>query len=187
MDKPVSDTTQTATFYRGAVLQHMANLELFLNTYIAFFFCGRGSNRFQDMLTLILGDERMSLSSKAQIFHQISTHHDVKWYNAYESIRIPPKEKKGKYTLNNDLIFVIEERNIFAHRVCDIVGTMGGVDPVEDGALRFMRFKNSIEPIDYTKEKFSELLKVILLITTHFVEGTKGIKSTYAPSAPTDI
>jgi hypothetical protein len=143
----------------------MANLELLINLYIAKFFCGVNKIKVEEMILLILGDERMSLSSKAQVFYFIASNHDQKWYQSYVSIRKHP-DKKKVYSMNNDLTFVIEERNIFAHRVLDDGNLVDNV-PFPKNELRFVRLKNEMEPLDYTDKKYNEIVNVILHLQHH--------------------
>lgn len=101
----------------------------------------------------------------------MATSNDKKWYESYKSIRIHPDKKKS-YSLNNDLVFAIEERNIFAHRVLD-KGDLIDNMPLPKDTIRFARLKNDYEPLDYTNDKFNELVKVILYLTYHF-QGVIG-------------
>ncbi len=158
---------------RGTVLHFMANLELLINLYIAKFFCGKDGTKMEEMILLILGDERMSLSSKAQVFHFIASHHDKKWYESYVSIRVHPDKKKS-YSMNNDLVFVIEERNVFAHRVLDN-GKLISTSPIPVRVLRFARLKNEIEPLDYTDKKYYEIVEVALTLSGHLFPSVKGL------------
>lgn len=172
---------ETAIKYRGEILHAVAYLDFIISIYIANYFCGNDDDKFVEMQDVILGDERVSLSSKAQILHYLSTEHDMDWVNSYISPR-PKQDKKPPYTFNQDLVHVIEERNVFAHRVLDEKGYFVDKEkyPEIDGNIRFARFKNTVKPIDYNPEKFELLRKTIATLISHF----KGkIRSTLAPSA----
>jgi hypothetical protein len=147
--------------YRGRILHAICDLELLLNTYIAIYFCGCETPLSEEMQNVVLGDDRISLSSKAQIFHFLATTHHNEWFKQYVSPR-PPEPKKKAYSMNSDLMYVIEQRNIFAHRVLDrdfyeeITN-----EPTKDGDVRFLKFKNLIYPLDFNDASINDLYRVI--------------------------
>lgn len=170
---------QTVIGWRGQVLELMSQLEVVISLYITYHFVGgNDEKKFVDMQVVILGDDRMSLNSKAQVFYFLVTEYNKDWYNSYKSHRPTPK-KKSPYSLNSDLIYVIEQRNIFAHRILED-GKLTDI-VVPDGVIRFAKFKNSIEGVDYTNEKYQELIVIIAKLLM-FIMKEVNRKSTLAPS-----
>jgi len=162
--------------YRGKVIHNISFLEMAMNAYIAYYFCGDDDKKMTDMIVLILGDERTSLSSKAQIFHKLAISYDKTWYDSYISIRKPIDKKVKFYTMNQDMVYIIEERNVFAHRIFD-----SGIftdEELPDDIIRFTRFKNEIQPIDYDKNKLDELLQLTINLKNHFEKKLK-VMGTY--------
>lgn len=160
--------------YRGKILNMMTLLEFMLNAYIARYFCGEDLHKIEKMVLLVLGDDRITLSSKAQIFHQIAIKEDKEWYDRYVSNRKIIKPKSSSQNMNNDLNYVIQERNVFAHRIIAFDDVYPFPDRPTD-TIRFVRFKNDLEPLDYTKEKFDELYLVIAKLAEHF-SNHEGIR-----------
>ena len=169
--------------YRGEILHHMANLDMLLNFYISLYFCGSNEQKVLDMIILVLGDDRMSLSSKAQVFYYLATKYDKVWYDSYKS---PRKHdiKKQPYSLNSDLVYIIEQRNIFAHRLFD--NSAFDKKPTSKDAIRFTRFKNAVEGVDFDPISFNTLFQVVTTVTIYFASKMQAdfalIKSTL-PSA----
>ena len=116
------------------------------------------------MIHLIFGDDRVSLMNKSQIFHYIATNHDKKWYDSYLSTRESSSLKKP-HTLMQDISFIVEQRNIFAHRVIDL-GEFVRDSPIPQDSLRFAKFKNGIKGEDYNPEQFLDLTFLIVSVTT---------------------
>jgi len=147
--KPYKPLEQLSIKYRGTVLHNMAYMETLMNYYIAEFFCGVDNHVKKDaMQNLILGDDRMSLKPKIDVFVYISKTHDLEWYKSFKGVF---KE------LKLELIHIMEQRNIFAHRIIDN-DLIYNDEPTPEGAIRFLSFKNSINKIDYTPERFEELI-----------------------------
>ncbi|MBL4677587.1 MAG: hypothetical protein JKY70_15500 [Mucilaginibacter sp.] len=153
----------TAILYRGTILQEMALLEQLLNMYIVKYFCGDDKQKTSDMMLLIMGDERFTLGNKGQIF-KIIAERDKGWYNSYVSKRQP--EGKKNNTLSQDLNFVIEERNIFAHRLLD-GGSINHIIPLPEGTIRFLKMKNKLSPLDYSYQRFNSIVELIIAIREH--------------------
>ncbi len=160
--------------FRGYVLEYISALEYSLNEYIADFFCEENKSKAEAMQLLILGDDRMSLSAKAQVFYQIAKTYDKKWYDAYN----PPDAA----SMNNDLVKAIEQRNIFAHRIADVNAFVK--EGLPKGTIRFIKFKNSLEAIEYDKEKFKNLLDMILKLINHFYHREAIIALNIEPYDP---
>ncbi len=117
------------------------------------------------MQVLILGDERCTLGNKAQIFQQIATKYDEAWYNSYQSTRL-------KSSMSKDIFYIIEQRNIFAHRIID--SNVFTDSKLKEGSVRFIKFKNDIEPIDYTEAEFNNIIKVSENLIGHFYIRVKS-------------
>jgi hypothetical protein len=66
--------------------------------------------------------------------------------------------------MNSDLVWVIEQRNIFAHRI--IVSDM----PIDDEhvSTQFLQYKNQIKGFPYYKADFERLMTVIENLTDRF-------------------
>jgi len=158
---------------RGTILHHITLLESLLNAYIAFHFCGKNKEKIEEMVLMILGDERMTLNSKAQVFYALATTHDKQWYESYKSFRVHP-DKKKTYSMNNDLVYSIEERNVFAHRVLDKGDLIDNL-PLPKGILRFARLKNDYEALDYDEKKYHDLERTILNVCFHFYASIGGL------------
>lgn len=160
MEKTLSDDKEffeRCVRMRGFFIEYISALEYSLNTYLSEYFCGENKSKSEDMQLLILGDDRMSLSAKAQVFHHIAKNHDTDWYESYQAY--------GK-SMNADLVKAIEERNIFAHRIADVDFFIKNDLPI--GTVRFIKFKNSIEAIEYNDDKFNKLLNMTMNLIKHF-------------------
>jgi hypothetical protein len=162
--------------YRGKLIHNVCFLEMVLNAYIANYFCSSDDKKMSDMIVLMLGDDRTSLGSKAQIFNKLATEYDSNWYDSYKSIRKPVNKKIKYYAMGSDLFYVIEERNVFAHRIYD--AGVFATEELPNDTIRFTRFKNEILPNDYDKTKFDELLQVTINLKDHF-EKIVRVPGTY--------
>lgn len=150
---------EKSIYYRGKYLRFIATLELSLNLYIACHFCGIDHSKIADMQLLILGDERMTISNKAQVFHSIATTYDKKWYNSYVA---------NFGNMNKDLVEVIVNRNIFAHRILE--PDSNDLKNNEVASIKFLRFKNSVEYNEYTEDSFEKLMKTMSNLNAHFLK-----------------
>jgi hypothetical protein len=176
-DTGLLELINRSILWRGQILHQISILELGINIYLANYFCGTDQEKTIDIQTLILGDERMNLGAKQQVFFAIASTKDAVWYNSYKSLR-PAQPKKKNYTMNTDLVWAIEQRNVFAHRMLD-ADSIRAFKKRENGAVRFIRMKNEIEPIDYSESDFKLLLGTILHLAKH-IYLRPG--STYSPS-----
>lgn len=109
------------------------------------------------MQNLILGDNRIAFLPKIEIFHFIAKTNEKAWLDSY----------KGTSTLKKDLIDIMEQRNIFAHRIVDTSSSFTGVPP--DGTLRFVTFKNDVNFNDYNQIIFESLVKKIKNVTDFII------------------
>ena len=145
--------------YRGTYLDRLAPLELALNMYLAYHFCGTNYPKVIDMQMLIFGDERMSISNKIQVFYYVGTHYDKKWFDKYN----------GTFgNMNKDLNVIIENRNVFAHRLLEIDRDAIKAKSIEN--IKYWRFKNDLDIHEYTDEKFNTLLKTIDKLLVYFLD-----------------
>jgi hypothetical protein len=156
---------EKSIYWRGLVLHEISMLELMINAYIGIYLCGKENpDKILDMVNLFLGDDRTSLSSKSQVFYWISSNKDKTWYSNYTSIRIPDP-KKAAYGLNSDMSWVIEQRNIFAHRV--VSDEILTPDLMQKGIIRYVKFKNEMDVLDYSEQSFKILIGTIINLTKY--------------------
>jgi hypothetical protein len=170
----MKEIIEQSAYYRGMILHQISDMEFIMNTVISFHYCGKNYDKSLEMQTVILGDERVTLSSKSQILFFILTTHHKDFYSSYKSLRIHDPKKKP-YSLSSDLSWVIEERNVFAHRILDRDFFITG-EQNKDGYVRFVRFKNEITGIEYDDKKFDLLFNSIIHISTYLNELIKKFK-----------
>lgn len=170
MDKNerLEQITQTAIKYRGEILERMSWLEKFIDIYITNYLTKKDNYKAQEMQLLIFGDNRISLESKRQIFQRIAEANDLLWFKAYKSVR-KIESKKDSIIMNKDLVYVIEQRNVFAHCIADT--TDKGTSNLD--AIGFVKFKDKGETIWYDNYKFQELANVIVYLTNYIHERNK--------------
>lgn len=167
----MNQLVQTAIIYRGTILQEMSIMELVLNQYIAEHFCGDNDEKIAEMHVLILGDERISLSNKVQIFNAIRSTEHKEWISGYTSSR-QPQAKNKPYSLIQDLNFVVEHRNIFAHRVLD--GDLVNIfAEKEEKAITLIKMKNDVSSLEYTEDFFKLIVRVIIDIRNFLATDIK--------------
>jgi hypothetical protein len=148
-----------SVYYRGVVIHKMSLLEQFINIYLSTHFCGANTTESEEMQLLILGDDRMSLSSKVHVFKHISEKHEKEWLNSYV---------KGSKGFFKDLTHSIEQRNIFAHRTIDVTAGIHRVH-LPPNTVRFVKFKNEIGSTDYDEQTF-KAFTVMLDELINFIE-----------------
>jgi len=119
---------------RGKLLQTCIDLEMVMDSYIAEHFC-ESNAKVYELATLILAP-RIPWREKLAIFWVL-----IEKYN---------QEFKDEYPeFSNDIINVIEHRNVVAHLPADL--TPNGFKLFnEQGIVAFLKFKNSKMPV--TKE-----------------------------------
>jgi hypothetical protein len=159
---------QQSIKYRGTILELMSVLEAWLGVYLAQYFCGNNKDKVRNIQLLLFGDERITLSNKAQVFHFIATEYDKIWYDNYISNR-PKQAKKLAYTMNQDLVYIIEQRNIFAHRLM-AHKNLDHISTKPENVLRLARVKNEFAPLDYDVELFNLICKTISTLSLHLYE-----------------
>jgi hypothetical protein len=147
--------TQLAIFWRGRVIESVVSLELAMNLYTAQFFCGNNDAKVNALITHILGDDRISFRGKLDAFTEVAKKYDSDWYNGY----------KGSKSMRNDLLEIMEVRNIFAHRLMDRE-SFSDVHATP-GTLRFLIFKNDINSRDFTVQECEAFIKKINTIADY--------------------
>lgn len=151
--------------YRGIIIHQMSHLEKALDTYIATYLTGGDQTKIGEMQLLIFGDNRITLESKRQIFQYIAEHHDNHWYNSYKPVRTSIASKKKSNPFNKDLVWVIEQRNIFAHCIPDTSNEAY----LKQDSVGFIKFIDKAEVFHFTYENFMELENTILALTRYFM------------------
>jgi len=142
--------SEKAERYRGLIIHATITMEKAMDTYISNYFCS-DKTKTQEMHYLFLGDNRINLENKRQIFIWLAKNHDQDLLKKYVSIR---GEMNKNNSLDKDMIFVIEQRNIFAHLLVDVYKS-------EDDILHFVKFKNSRKTFGFTDIDFLQLQQVI--------------------------
>ncbi|QJD95832.1 hypothetical protein HH214_08075 [Mucilaginibacter robiniae] len=155
---------EKSILYRGKILHDITILEQVLNFYIAKHFCGDDQKKNYDMQLLLLNDDRMNFNHKTPVFQYIAVNYDEKWYKSYKSIRATTPGNAA-YTLSQDLAYAIEQRNIFAHRVLN--GDDYSSNQPPSATIKFIRFNNEIQIIEYSDAKFIELSNLINSMTDY--------------------
>jgi len=138
-------------------------LEKFIDVYITDYFTNSDEDKSYEMELLILGDNRISFENKRQIFHFLAEKYDNAWYTSYKSIRYL-SSKKNSIPMNKDLIYIIEQRNVLAHRVLN----MDEVALSDDEGITFLTFKNELSGVRFTEQTFMELKEMIQKLTKYF-------------------
>ena len=169
--------------YRGEVLHAMSYLEMLINMFISSYFCSGDIKKAEQMILYILGDDRTNLGAKTQMIQQIGINHLKSWWDSYKSPRKPDKGK-SPYKMSSDFQFVVEERNVFAHRIVDEIDLVNNY-VFNTKPITFLRFKNDIQGIEYTSQSFDLLIKTIYSLGAHMIkviEKSDFLKSTLPPS-----
>ena len=143
-------------------------LEKFIDLYITDYFTNSDEHKSFEMQLLIVGDNRISFESKRQIFHFLAEKYDKEWYTSYKSVKYSVV-KKDVVVMNKDLVYIIEQRNVLAHRILD-------TSPealADDKGIYFLTFKNELAEIYFTEKTFIELKVMIGNITKHLSKKFK--------------
>jgi hypothetical protein len=168
--RKTSEMYKIAAKYRGEVLNEVAWMEKFLDEYIAKYFTSGNQKLLSEMHLLFLGDNRVTLENKRQIFYYIADNNDKTWYDEYESARTlsDKKGKPEKPTLNKDLVWIIEARNVLAHRIVDT--TEEGIH--DNDKISFLAYKNEMTKYPMSSSDFGELMFTIKRITAFLHQRT---------------
>lgn len=152
---------QISIIYRGKIMQSVSYLEKMMDVFIGEFFCR--PDRVNDMTMFVLGDNRMALENKRQVFRALSLRYYKTWFDSFDN--------KGA-GLNNCLIDIIEKRNVFAHLAMSI-DEEARKDYDKTGSITFLRFKDDLKPFRFNDEDISELNELILSVSHFILEGAK--------------
>ena len=148
MANDLTTLSAKAVQFRGQIIENLSSLELMIDTFLCFYFTKEESNR-DELANLVFRTNRITFESKRQIFEYILK-------NKFPNILV-------KYpSINKDLIFVIEQRNIIAHY---ILGNDEEDVFKQDKELTFIKYKNEISKIVYTNKQMVDLKYKILKLS----------------------
>ena len=134
-----------------------------IDTYISFHFCS-DKDRQKEFYELIIANERMTFSSKIQVFEYLLKKHKKNFVSKY-------------FAIFSDLKNLNEERNIVAHYLLDT--SPEGIERyIKDKSFGFVKFRNSTETIWRTNEYY---LKFHLL-HVKYIEAITEFLNTLLPS-----
>ena len=157
-------------FYRGKIINDTILLERIIDTFIAIYFTKDepefkdGKSLFTEMIELILSNERMSLGSKIEVFCYIVKKHY-------------PQFLLDNPTLNKDLAFIIQQRNILAHYMFD---TSDDYIAEQNSKFGFIKQKNKTETIEFDKARMKDVddkIHQYLLAINNLTQTVGGISS----------
>lgn len=149
--------------FRGEILHAMCVFEKKLDIFISKFFCS-DEEKSVDMLLFMIGDNRMPLDNKRQVFHAICKKYYKDWYASFG----------GEETLNKCMVHIIEQRNILAH--CPMDQSDDAIKEFEKSSvLKFFRFKDSIKDFKYSQKSFLKLYFCIFSVTDFIDEGIDSL------------
>jgi len=127
-----------SNFIRGKVIGKSIYLEKMIDKWLSEYFCNH-KGRADDLFYLILCHDRLGFEAKRQVFCYIVEHKCTEFFRAHP-------------TLNKDLSFIIEQRNILAHYTIDT--TDEGLDAIDVG---FLKVKNKQLRVPFSQEKIQDL------------------------------
>ncbi|MDY0906559.1 hypothetical protein [Pedobacter sp. CFBP9032] len=157
------DIHEKASWFRGEFLNRMSWMEKSLDTYIAKHFSGDDVQKEKDIHLLFLGDNRVTMENKKQIFHFLAEKYDNEWYEFYNSEIFDNASKSKSIDLNKDITELIKIRNVLAHRIVE-------TNPVEDkreGYVGFSTYKNTKEVTYISDEQFIKMVNAMYSITSY--------------------
>jgi hypothetical protein len=153
--------------WRGRLLHYMTHLELSINYCLMRHFCGDDVKKSEDFLIAVLGDDKLALMQKAQSFCEIAKRKNEKLYKDYKSTRTPDKGNKP-HSLQSDLVWIIEYRNVFAHRVMGLSLSKEN-DNIIGEKISFVKVKNGIGANQITRDGFKELVELTKMLAKYIV------------------
>lgn len=143
----------TVRDWRGEIIGLTIVLERYMDAYIASYFCNTLEKR-NDLMDFIICTDRISFRSKIDVLERILKKSD--------------KEKTHKSAIN-DLIDIMEKRNMFAHH--HAYHDDASVDLfIKDGTISLVKVKNTRQRKTFTYKELTELTDKIRNYTTMFVE-----------------
>lgn len=174
-------TRDTAIKFRSEILHEVTFLEKIIDTYLANHFCNGISKRVEDMEFHVFGDNRISFDSKRQIFYEIAIKYDKAWYNSFKPMK--------KENLNNELSYIITERNKLAHLIIDTDSDIIDSDlPIDEVTL--LRFLGNVKPSQFNHQLLGEIIQMIdaiykfikiRIVTMHPSSSASNISSEPSP------
>ncbi|MFW0718705.1 hypothetical protein [Pedobacter sp. N23S346] len=161
--------------YRGRILNKVIDVEKVIEIFICRYFAETEKKQFQ-LHFLILGDNRMNLDSKIQVFVSIAKSEHLDWYNSYITTR---KEEKKAPDLHKDLNHLIEKRNILAHAYMtnDYTFTPDSMSLRQtrrinndgDEVVYFNKFQNKNRELIFSKKDIDDLEELSLNIINFII------------------
>jgi hypothetical protein len=131
--------------YRGRVIHEVANLERWVDIYLATYFCGNSEKRNQ-ILEMVFANNRMSFDSKRKLFENVLTKQKIRMSD------LSPEFSK-------DLNSVFTDRNTFAH---NSVYVDEEANLRSDGSIGFIKYSTNTRIDWYNDERVDEIIKTIL-------------------------
>ncbi|SFA58530.1 hypothetical protein SAMN04488511_11991 [Pedobacter suwonensis] len=157
------DLHEKASWLRGEFLNRFSWLEKCIDNYIAKHFAGDDVQKQIDMHLLFLGDNRVTMDNKKQIFHFLAESYDLEWYKSYKSEIFEIPSKKRAIAMNRDLTELIVVRNIFAHRIVELNPEEGK----KNGYVGFATYKNYKDVTYIGDEYFLRMINAMYSITDY--------------------
>ena len=142
-NKKIKELLISVIDLRGAIINDVIFLERVIDDFIANYFCSDPVKR-DELMELVLTNERYSLSSKIEVMVRIIKLHYKEFFNQYPNIK-------------GELDFISEKRNVLAHVLLDTTN-----EGIENEVMGFIRFKNAKERIPFTKELILDLNEKII-------------------------
>jgi hypothetical protein len=173
MDKFKEEMLEVAAKYRGNVLNEVIYLERIIDRYITRHFVGDDPAKEFDLHVAVLGNNRMTLDAKKQVFEYIAAKYDPIFLTKYKSSRIVnPDQKNNKkeckhHNLQSDIAYIITQRNILAHFILDDreEARKRHIDEVT-----FVRFRDEEKPFDFDIHSYNQLMFVIMDVSMYFLQ-----------------
>ena len=137
---------------RGEIIERAIILERFVDWFIVSHFCTEYIKKIE-LLETVIATKRIIFENKVQVFKILLDKHYKNFDNENPSFA-------------NKLIKLIEERNVFAHYTL-----FSGEEQVskfhENGTITFVKFNNSTEYIEYSKEKIEKIMDGLVDMATN--------------------
>ena len=127
---------------RGEIISQVIVLERYIDIYLAYYFTHTDGAKFTEMLELILSSDKMSFDGKRQVFCFLLKKHEPTFIAKYSSI-------------SNDLIYILQQRNILAHYIFDLSDEAVRERPE---IISFIKYKNATSLVDFDENKINNLV-----------------------------
>lgn len=152
--------------YRGSFISSIITLEKSMELFLANYFCN-SQQLMEEMVLLILGNERLSFENKKQISLKIIS----KKYPLFKPQKSPFKD--DTQTLETQLQALIIARNVFAH--CETV--LSESHCLQTDKIVFYKFKDNFKFIEFSYEKIDLLIKRAEYYSENFFILSEQIKN----------